>query len=157
MFFFRIETRTGADSETQCRKWVTFQENNVKSLITAIDLPRCPCSIIQALFDSRFDFFFDSLSGNLCFYSIFPPFIFGNRVGGLVSQKCCYSGFFGALVVDDVGAGSVELENPILPDGVLDDIAAKQVCCYGSPNCNKFYSVRPSQDCRGYRPLLRGK
>jgi len=127
--------------------------------VTAIDLPRCPCLLFQALFDSRFfGYFFDSLPDNLCFYSIFPPFIFGSEVEGFVFQKCCYSKtFFGALVVDDVGAGSAELFNTRLPDGILDDIAAKQVCCYGSPNCDKFYSVRPSQDCTGYGLLRRGK
>lgn len=157
-FFFRIEIRKGADDETQCRKWVAFQEDNVKSLITAIDLPRCPCSERQAKSDSRFvAYTFDLLTRIRCFYSVFRPFIFVSEVGGFVSQKCCYLRDFGALVVDDVDAGSVELFNTSLPDGVLDDIAAKQVCCYGSPNCNKFYSVRPSQDCTGYRPFRRGK
>ena len=157
-FYFRIETRTGDDDETKCRKWVTFQEDNVKALITTTFLPICPCSFFQAFFDSRFfGFFLDPLSNNLCVYSSFPTFIAGNLVSGVVFQKCCYSSLFGALAVDDVDAGNVEFVTFILPDDVLDDIAAKQACCYGSTNCDKFYSVRPSQNCLGYRPLRRSK
>ena len=160
-YYFRIETRKGDDDETKCRKWVKWQEDNVKSLITASFLPSCPCSLFQALFDSRFfGFFFDALTGNLCFYSSFPNFIVGNLVFGLVSQKCCYSGFFedfGAIVLNDVGAGSVDVFYFTRPDDILDDNTAKQVCCYGSQNCDKFYSVRPSQDCTGYRVLRRSK
>ena len=158
VFFFRIEKRTGDDDETKCRKWVKFQEDNVKSLITALTFLKCPCSGFQAFFDSRFRFgpFIDSFTRNLCFYSSFPDVISGSLVSGFLFQKCCYSSF-GALVLDDVGAGSVELLGSTLPDDVLDDFAAKRVCCYDSPNCDKFFSVRPSQNCRGYRPLRRSK
>jgi len=155
-FSFRIETRTGDDDETKCRKWVKFQEDNLKSLITQSFLPRCPCSLFQALFDSRF-FFSDPFTENICFNSSVITPITGNLVSGVLFQRCCYSPQFGALVVDEVDAGSVVFEKgkTTLPDDVLDDFAAKQVCCYNSPNCDKFYSVRPSQDCTGYLPLIR--
>ena len=158
VFFFRIETRTGDDDETKCRKWVKFQEDNVKSLITTLTFPRCPCSIFQAFFDGGFRNgpFIDPFTGNLCFSTSFPVFIAGNLVSGLLVQKCCYSSF-GALVLDDAGAGSVEFFQFTRPDDVLDDFTAKRVCCYDSPNCDKFFSVRPSQNCEGYKTPRRGK
>ena len=157
MFFFRIETRTGDDDETKCRKWVKFQENNVESLIATSILPPCPCSGRQADTDSRyFGPIADPITRIPCFYSIITGFIAGNLVSGLLFQKCCYSGR-GALVVDDVDAGSVELLEFTLPDDVLDDFAAKRACCHDSANCDKFYSVRPIQNCRGYFPLVRSK
>ena len=157
VFYFRIETRTGDDSETKCRKWVTFQENNDISLIAATFLPRCPCSIFHASFDGRFfGSFFDRFSTNRCFYSSFPIFINENLFSGFLFQKCCYSGF-GALVVDGAGAGSPTFLGNTLPDEVLDDLAAEQACCYDTPNCGNFHSVRPPRDCTGYFPFIRGK
>lgn len=155
VFFFRIETRTGDDDETKCRKWVKFQEDYVESLITTSALPPCPCSGAQADIESRYyGPFSDPFTGIPCFYSSRPVFIAGNLFSGRLFQKCCYSGF-GALVIDDVDAGSVEFEDFTLPDDVLDDFAAKRACCHDSTNCNKFYSVRPIHECRGYRPLVR--
>lgn len=157
MFFFRIETRTGDDDETKCRKWVKFQEDYVESLITASALPPCPCSGAQADIESRYyGPFSDPFTGIPCFYSSRPVFIAGNLFSGRLFQKCCYLRF-GALVIDDVDAGSVEFEDFTLPDDVLDDFAAKRACCHDSTNCNKFYSVRPIHECRGYRPLVRSK
>ena len=155
VFYFRIETRTGDDDETKCRKWVTFQEDNVKSLITSSLLPSCPCSRVQADFDSRF-FLSDRFTNDPCFNSTVEIPIAGNLFSGDLLQTCCYNPA-GALIVDDVDAGNVVFENTTLLDDVLDDFAAKQVCCSNSQNCGKFKSVRPTDDCTEYSVLIRSK
>lgn len=158
-YFYRIETREGDDFDTQCRKWFKWQEKDIKNAITPLSFPSCPCSIFQADFDSRFfGPIIEPFSPNFCYLSSFPNDI-TSPVEASVYQKCCYSIFFedfGALVVSDDG-GSLEVVYSVLPEGELDDITAKQICCYDSNNCDKFYEVRPADNCAAYRTPRRRK
>ena len=43
------------------------------------------------------------------------------------------------------------------PDFLLDDDTAESLCCDDSNNCDKFYDVRPVDNCRRYNPILRSK
>ena len=159
-YFYRIETREGDDFDTQCRKWVKWQEENLKNAITKLSFPTSPCSLFQAFFDTRFFYFYDPSTPSLCFYSSFG-YVITSPVFAFVYQKSCYSVSpqdFGALAVaNDVDAGSLEVFYLNQPNDVLNDTTAKQICCYNSNNCNKFYQVRPSDDCAGYRPPRRRK
>lgn len=161
-YFYRIEAREGDDFDTQCLKWFTWQQNNLLSDIISNSnfLPVCPCSLFQATDETKYLRSFDETSpSNLCYQSRRPIPISG-PVSTRISRKCCYSISlfdFGALIDDDVDAGSVEVSYVNRPEDVLDDTVAKGVCCNNSNNCDKFFEVRPPNSCFGYRPPRRRK
>ena len=159
-YFYRLETRDGDDFDTQCRKWVKWQEDNLKHAATRLSFPKSPCSLFQASFDSRFFPFNDPSTLNLCFYSSLG-YVIRSPVSAFVYQKSCYSvspqDFAALRLANGVDAGSLEVFYLNRPNDVLDDTTAKEICCYKSSNCDKFYQVRPSDDCAGYCPPRRRK
>ncbi len=160
-YFFRIETREGDDSDTQCRKWFTWQQDNLLNDIIFIEsylLPVCPCSLFQATDETKFVLSFDETLPSILCYKSRREIPISNPVSTWVSRKCCYSISsldFAALIVDGLDAGSVEVSYVNRPDNVLDDAAAKGVCCNHSTNCDKFFEARPTNRCFGYRPPRR--
>ncbi|XP_078352119.1 mucin-like protein [Oculina patagonica] len=159
-YFFRIETREGDDFDTQCRKWFTWQQDNLLNDINIYSnfLPVCPCSLFQAIDETKFLRSFDETSPSILCYKSRRRIPISNPVSTRVSRKCCYSispHDFAALIVDGLDAGSVEVSYVNRPDNVLDDSAAKGVCCNHSTNCDKFFEARPSDRCFGYRPPRR--
>ena len=163
-YFFRIERRTGDDPDTKCRKWFTWQDANLKNAISNADkaLVACPCTEAQAFFDTRFPFL-SFQSDSICYYSVeydFELVVDNSSVDGYIERKCCYSTFqedFGALIVEGIDKGSLEVTYTNKPNNTLDDADAKQICCYDSFNCFLYFEARPSDRCLRYRVPLRRK
>lgn len=160
-YFYRIENREGPDFDTQCRSWVRYQEENTMPHINSSFLPSCPCSLTQAELDSFFFPINDASSSELVLcYQFFSANFIGNPVFAYVFQVCCYSNSTedaGALIFNEVDGGNLQVLYFNQPNDVLNDTAAKQVCCIDSNNCDEFYDVRPSDTCVRYIPPESGE
>ena len=163
-WFFRIEDYRGTVSPREkCiawQQWHSPSEARISQLLSTF-MP-CPCSFWQAWLDGRYWFSWFTF----CAYSRFFDFTAFEGMTVFVYQKCCYSrspGSFGALMIGPLNGGHVSylFPNSFLNSkrklGEYTDSEAYDYCCRKSSECQRFYNIRPSRSCFGYRPPIISK
>ena len=170
-WFFRIENNQGTVSAREkCLAWHQWQRQILAYLdanflkVFGILVP-CPCQVWQAWRDGSF--WFDTFNCAFSRRTAILRIPVGNQVIPVrLYQQCCYSAdlsSLGALIIGLPDGGHLTM---IFPQwfykltnelGIYSDSEAYDYCCVNSNECERFYKVRPSRDCRGYRPPPRSE
>ena len=158
-----MEDHQGDSAREKCFAWHQWHAWIRWQLLGELSkLEPCPCQLWQAWRDGRFwlDFYTFCASSRGRFIRI------RGRDYVYLYQQCCYSTelrSFGALLLGppDGGFGNVLFpywmyrSNGSYP--LYTDSEAYQYCCVQSTECERFYQMRPSRSCFGYRPPPRSK
>ncbi|KAG8456187.1 hypothetical protein GDO86_002111 [Hymenochirus boettgeri] len=159
---------SAAWAQEKCFKWHQNELTLPDFLPEIID---CPCTMAQSIADTgRFhpDYGCDIASGSVCTYHPGAVHCVRGIYGSpkyAAGQQCCYnSRGFQVLTSDSVGGstpdrghdwGSPPYVKPPRVPGFshwLYDVISFYYCCLWSDNCQKYLQLRPSSDCRTYRP-----
>ncbi|XP_032898980.1 sushi domain-containing protein 2 [Amblyraja radiata] len=159
---------SAAWAKDKCLKWVELEKTLPDFLSEIAD---CPCTMEQSRADTgRFhpDYGCDIEHGSMCTYH--PGAVHCVRAiqGSLkygAGQQCCYNAKGNQiLTIDSTGGstpdrghdwGSPPYERPPRVPGFshgLYDVISFYYCCLWSDNCQQYTDLRPSSDCRTYRP-----
>ncbi|CAH2296000.1 sushi domain-containing 2 [Pelobates cultripes] len=153
---------------TKCLNWHKSDTELPNFLLEILD---CPCTLAQARADSgRFhpDYGCDIDAGSVCTYHPGAVHcvraIYGSPLYA-AGQQCCYdSNGFQVLTSDSLGGstpdrahdwGSPPYKKPPRVPGFshwLYDVITFYYCCLWSDNCQRYLELRPSSDCRTYKP-----
>ncbi|OCU02148.1 hypothetical protein XELAEV_18007909mg [Xenopus laevis] len=159
---------SAAWAKDKCINWHQSEKKLPDFLSEIID---CPCTLAQSRADTgRFhpDYGCDIASGSVCTYHPGAVHcvrgIYGSPLYA-AGQQCCYdSRGFQVLTSDSVGGstpdrghdwGSPPYRKPPRVPGFshwLYDVISFYYCCLWSDNCQKYLELRPSSDCRTYKP-----
>ncbi|KAM4808187.1 sushi domain-containing protein 2 [Rhinophrynus dorsalis] len=159
---------SAAWAHNKCLKWHQSDQKLPDFLSEIID---CPCTLAQSRADTgRFhpDYGCDIETGSVCTYHPGAVHcvrgIYGSPKYG-AGQQCCYdSKGFQVLTSDSVGGstpdrghdwGSPPYRKPPRVPGFshwLYDVITFYYCCLWSDNCQYYLQLRPSSDCRTYKP-----
>ncbi|XP_069475274.1 uncharacterized protein [Ambystoma mexicanum] len=163
---FRKDTASWASGK--CFEWYRADGKLPNFLENIID---CPCTLAQSLADTgRFqaDYGCDIEKGSVCTYH--PGAVHCVRaIQGspdyAAGQQCCYdSSGFQVLTKDSLGGstpdrghdwGSPPYKTPPRVPAMshwLYDVITFYYCCLWSNNCQYYLELRPSSDCRTYKP-----
>ncbi|KAM4708698.1 sushi domain-containing protein 2 isoform 2-T3 [Discoglossus pictus] len=155
-------------AQEKCFKWNESDKKLPNFLSEIID---CPCTLEQSRADTgRFhtDYGCDIESGSICTYH--PGAV--HCVRGIhgsplyaAGQQCCYDARgVQVLTGDSIGGstpdrghdwGSPPYKKPPRVPGFshwLYDVISFYYCCLWSDNCQYYMELRPSSDCRTYKP-----
>ena len=159
-WFFRVEDHQGDSAREKCFAWYQWHAGIRWQLLGELSkLEPCPCQLWQAWRDGRFWLDFHTF----CASSRDRSIRMRNDDYVYLYQQCCYSTkrrSWGALLLGppDGGFGNVLFlyrSNGSYP--LYTDSEAYQYCCVQSTECERFYQMRPSRSCFGYRPPPRSK
>lgn len=148
---FRLENSNGEeDGRLKCERWYGAQPRPDSY---SDELDPCPCSIIQAVRDERYQWvrpYVPYTEDTLCFYTRFP-----SKIGR--GRRCCYSTSpknFGALITGFPGGGAIDRYHRLTPslrvNYTANDLHGYSYCCLESKMCRKYYKKRPSEGCEKY-------
>ncbi|KAM4052284.1 sushi domain-containing protein 2 [Anomaloglossus baeobatrachus] len=155
-------------AHNKCLKWHESEKQLPDFLLEIID---CPCTLAQSRADTgRFhpDYGCDIDSGSVCTYHPGAVHCVRGIYGSpqyAAGQQCCYdkSGVQ-VLTSDSIGGstpdrghdwGSPPYRRPPRIPGFshwLYDVISFYYCCLWSDNCHYYLALRPSSDCRTYKP-----
>ncbi|KAG8597924.1 hypothetical protein GDO81_002432 [Engystomops pustulosus] len=156
-------------ASNKCIDWRQMEKNKLPNFLT--ETPDCPCTLAQSRADTgryHTDYGCNIEKGSVCTYhpgavhcvrsiQASPMYAAG--------QQCCYdeSGTQ-VLTTDSIGGstpdrghdwGSPPYRKPPRIPGFshwLYDVISFYYCCLWSDNCNYYLELRPSSDCRTYKP-----
>ncbi|XP_056393196.1 sushi domain-containing protein 2 [Hyla sarda] len=152
----------------KCLKW---HESDMRLPDFLSEIIDCPCTLAQSRADTgRFhpDYGCDIDSGSVCTYHPGAVHCVRGIYGSpkyAAGQQCCYDERgIQVLTSDSVGGstpdrghdwGSPPYRKPPRVPGFshwLYDVISFYYCCLWSDNCQYYLELRPSSDCRTYRP-----
>ncbi|XP_068102447.1 sushi domain-containing protein 2 isoform X2 [Hyperolius riggenbachi] len=155
-------------AQDKCLKWHESDKKLPDFLAEIID---CPCTLAQARADTgRFhpDYGCDIETGSMCTYHPGAVHCVRGIYGSpsfAAGQQCCYDGNgVQVLTTDSMGGstpdrghdwGSPPYKKPPRVPGFshwLYDVITFYYCCLWSDNCDYYMKLRPSSDCRKYKP-----
>ncbi|XP_051888087.1 sushi domain-containing protein 2 [Pristis pectinata] len=159
---------SAAWAKEKCLNWVEYEKTLPDFLSEIAD---CPCTLAQSRADTgRFhpDYGCDIEQGSVCTYH--PGAVHCVRAIQAspqygAGQQCCYDAKGRQiLTIDSMGGstpdrghdwGSPPYEKPPRVPGFshgIYDVISFYYCCLWSDNCQQYTALRPSSDCRTYRP-----
>ncbi|XP_044131767.1 uncharacterized protein LOC122924584 isoform X1 [Bufo gargarizans] len=155
-------------ARNKCLKWHESDKSLPDFLSEIID---CPCTLAQSRADTgRFhpDYGCDIDSGSVCTYHPGAVHCVRGIYGSpkyAAGQQCCYDERgIQVLTSDSIGGstpdrghdwGSPPYRKPPRVPGFshwLYDVISFYYCCLWSDNCQYYLELRPSSDCRTYKP-----
>ncbi|KAM9330911.1 sushi domain-containing protein 2 [Gastrophryne carolinensis] len=155
-------------ARAKCLNWHHDDTKLPNFLSEIID---CPCTLAQARADTgRFhpDYGCDIDTGSVCTYHPGAVHCVRGIYGSpryAAGQQCCYDkNGFQVLTNDSMGGstpdrghdwGSPPYKKPPRVPGFshwLYDVISFYYCCLWSNNCDYYMNLRPSSDCRTYKP-----
>ncbi|XP_053555720.1 sushi domain-containing protein 2 [Bombina bombina] len=155
-------------AKDKCLNWYESDQKLPNFLSEIID---CPCTLAQSRADTgRFhpDYGCDIEDGSACTYHPGAVHCVRGIYGSTVyaaGQQCCYdSRGVQVLTSDSIGGstpdrghdwGSPPYKKPPRVPGFshwLYDVISFYYCCLWSDNCQYYLQLRPSSDCRTYKP-----
>ncbi|XP_051829342.1 sushi domain-containing protein 2 [Antechinus flavipes] len=159
---------SAAWATAKCKSWVRLEETLPNFLE---ELEDCPCTLTQARADTgRFftDYGCDIESGSVCTYHPEAVHCVRSIQGSpryAAGQQCCYSAAGTQVLTKDTSSGSTPDRGhdwgsypfgapPRVPgfSHWMYDVITFYYCCLWSKNCQLYLDLRPSSDCRTYRP-----
>ncbi|XP_074146807.1 sushi domain-containing protein 2 [Sminthopsis crassicaudata] len=159
---------SAAWATAKCKSWVQLEDTLPNFLEEIQD---CPCTLAQARADTgRFftDYGCDIERGSVCTYHPEAVHCVRSIQGSpqyAAGQQCCYTATGTQVLTEDTSSGSTPdrghdwgsypYGRPPRVPGLshwVYDVISFYYCCLWSKNCNFYLELRPSSDCRTYRP-----
>ncbi|XP_069816831.1 sushi domain-containing protein 2 [Dendropsophus ebraccatus] len=153
----------------KCTEWTYSEKNKLRDFLN--ETADCPCTLQQSRADTgryHTDYGCNIEKGSVCTYH--PGAVHCVRSiqaspRYAAGQQCCYDASgFQVLTTDSLGGstpdrghdwGSPPYRTPPRIPGFshwLYDVISFYYCCLWSDNCQYYLELRPSSDCRTYRP-----